>query len=117
MKRYLLDDIFNNSIYYQSILTYLKKDSMIKHLTLLLFIGLARGQIDTLWTKIYGDTGSVPESGHYIKETQDGGYIVLGKNNQHLWLFKTDQNGIQEWSQLFGDTSEVSIGNSLIQIY
>ena len=89
----------------------------IKPLTLLLFIGLARGQIDTLWTKIYGDTSSVPESGHYIKETQDGGYIVLGKNNQHLWLFKTDQNGIQEWSQLFGDTSEVSIGNSLIQIY
>ena len=87
----------------------------IKPLTLLLFIGLAWGQIDTLWTKIYGDTGSVPESGHYIKETQDGGYIVLGKNNQHLWLFKTDQNGIQEWSQLFGDTSEVSIGNSLIQ--
>ena len=87
--------------------------NLFKILILSLFTFTFGQQIE--WIQSYG--GIDDEYGESGQKTSDGGYIVLGKNNQHLWLFKTDQNGIQEWSQLFGDTSEVSIGNSLIQIY
>ena len=82
---------------------------------ILLFIGLAWGQVDTMWTKIYGDTsGSSPESGQSILQVDDSGFVTLGRNNQNLWLFKTDENGFQEWGNFFEDTLDAISGNSFI---
>ncbi|RLD38009.1 MAG: hypothetical protein DRI74_05205 [Bacteroidetes bacterium] len=63
---------------------------------------------DTLWTKIYGSTGS--DGGMSIKETSDGGYIVLasaGTNDEDLegadlsigkiWLIKLNSVGEIQW--------------------
>lgn len=46
-------------------------------------------------------------TGESVKQTADGGYIVVGTINTYhtladLWLLKTDQNGDAEWSIRFG---------------
>ena len=46
---------------------------MVKYISLLLFIGLAWGQVDTLWTNTFG--GSSSDYGYCVKQTTDGGYI------------------------------------------
>ena len=57
-----------------------------------------------------------------VQQTTDGGYIILGhtKPNGIRWdvyLIKTDDNGIEEWSQTFGDivTFSLDFGNSVQQ--
>ena len=46
-------------------------------------------------------------SGDSVQETQDGGYIIVGTTNSYetladIWMIKTDQNGEEEWSQIYG---------------
>jgi len=45
---------------------------MIKHFTLLLFIGLVWGQDDTSWTQTFG--GSEYDGAHSVQSTSDGGF-------------------------------------------
>ena len=45
--------------------------------------------------------------GESVQETQDGGYIIAGTTNSYetladIWMIKTDQNGEEEWSQIYG---------------
>ena len=47
------------------------------------------------------------DSGDSVQETQDGGYIIAGTTNSYetladIWMIKTDQNGEEEWSQIYG---------------
>jgi hypothetical protein len=71
---------------------------------------------DTLWTKSFG--GIQDERAYSVKQTYDGGYIVLGRTNQHFsndfWLVKTDELGDSLWTKTFGGESS-DIGRSVIQ--
>jgi len=83
---------------------------MVKYISLLLFIGLAWGQVDTLWTNTFG--GSSSDYGYCVKQTTDGGYIITGRTDSYgkggrdFWLIKTDSNGDSTWTKTFGGSSQ-----------
>ena len=70
------------------------------------------------WSQTFG--GSDQEIGYDIKQTADGGYIIVGYTKsfgnglKDVWLIKTDPNGEEEWSQTFGG-SESDVGQSVQQ--
>ncbi len=61
---------------------------------------------DTVWTKTFG--GTAGEEGRDIKETFDGGYIIAGwtessgAGGADVYLVKTDANGNEEWTTIYG---------------
>lgn len=64
-------------------------------------------QGDTLWSKLYGGIGL--NEGYCVRETSDGGYIILSGGND-LWLIKTDNHGDTLWTRVYsseGDSSDV----------
>ena len=69
---------------------------------------------DTLWTKTYANGGS-GEYAHDVQQTTDGGYILGGSTNgvgaggRDAYLIKTDANGVIQWTQTYGGTSNESI--------
>jgi hypothetical protein len=75
---------------------------------------------DTLWTKTYGDveSGSM-DMGNYVGQTADGGYIIAGvtsstSSGEFGLLIKTDNNGVMQWSKLYGideSSSDVSFAS------
>jgi len=58
-----------------------------------------------LWDKDFRDS---PFSfGYFVQQTRDGGYIVFGStspdnSNRQIYLLKTDSNGNELWSKVFG---------------
>jgi hypothetical protein len=58
------------------------------------------------WKKTFNN--SMVDEGHCVKQTNDGGYIILGSMwdynamGQFLWLIKTDKNGDKEWDKIYG---------------
>ena len=73
------------------------------------------------WTKSYGINA---ETGQYVQQTQDKGYIVTGgtasnSSSNHLYVFKTDSNGILQWTKRInggGCCAYNDFGNSIQQI-
>ena len=61
---------------------------------------------DTLWTKTYG--GSSADYGQFVRQTTDGGYIVVGGTysfgvgDGDVYLIKTDDYGDTLWTKTFG---------------
>ena len=59
---------------------------------------------DTLWTRTIGSGGW--ESGHCVRQTLDGGYIITGNHSygtsSNAWLVKTDAYGDTIWTRTFG---------------
>ena len=58
------------------------------------------------WIKTFG--GDEADWAHSVKQTDDGGYIITGYSSSYngndfndVWLLKTDENGIEEWSTTF----------------
>ncbi|TKJ43825.1 hypothetical protein CEE36_01530 [candidate division TA06 bacterium B3_TA06] len=64
---------------------------------------------DTLWTRIYGVDGGLYDNdeGSFVQETPDGGYIVIGSQNDtdglatNFWLLKTDEAGDTLWTRIY----------------
>ena len=62
-------------------------------------------QGDSIWTKTFVANGA--DEANSVQQTNDGGYIITGyieynEEDGEVWLLKTDGNGIQQWSQVFG---------------
>jgi len=63
-----------------------------------------------LWRKRYG--GGAFDNGYSLKQTADGGFIILGKTYSYgngdsdAFLVKTDASGNQLWYKTFGGTDE-----------
>jgi len=59
-----------------------------------------------LWDKVFGY--GIFDSGSEIRQTSDGGYIIVGKVNitggprGDIWLLKTDSGGNKLWAKEFG---------------
>ena len=59
-----------------------------------------------LYAKTYG--GDSTDVGYFIQQTQDGGYIIVGKTRSYgagdfdVWLIKTDANGDTLWTKTYG---------------
>jgi len=61
---------------------------------------------DLTWQKTYG--GSQWDEGRGVLERPDGGYVIVGYTSSYgvdgtdVWLFKTDSQGVIQWSGFFG---------------
>lgn len=63
---------------------------------------------NALWSKDFG--GINDEIGYCVQQTDDGGFIIVGEviiqgNMIDAWLIKTDGEGNEVWSQIYGGTN------------
>ena len=68
-----------------------------------------------LWDKTFG--GSDWDSGYFIQQTDDDGFIIIGSTNSFgpdndVWLIKTDADGNKQWDKTF-DFEGNDIGNCI----
>jgi hypothetical protein len=66
---------------------------------------------DSLWSKSYMEAGWDLAFGYFVRQTNDGGYIVTGEvadsflETRALLLLKTNAQGDVQWTQLYGENS------------
>ena len=84
--------------------------------TLFFLNGSTYGQSNIQWQRCYG--GSNAEDGYNIKNTLDGGYVVLGSSgsfdgdltnnmgSSDIWIIKLKKNGAIEWQKSYGGSSD-----------
>jgi hypothetical protein len=62
----------------------------------------------TIWTRVYG--GDDDDSGTFIQETSDSGYIILGATrsfgagSSDVYLIKIDATGDTPWTKTYDGT-------------
>jgi hypothetical protein len=69
------------------------------------------------WSKTFGGTGW--DDAFSVEETADGGYIIAGRTEStnpsgDIYLIKTDENGDESWSRVFGGAG-IEIGYAVEQ--
>ena len=70
----------------------------------------------TGWEQLFGEVFSY---GKDVKQTSDGGYVVVGQtaiNNDDVILLKTKADGSQEWVKTMGLPLEMERGRAVIQV-
>ena len=71
------------------------------------------------WQKTYG--GTKTDWGNSVKQTDDGGYIVLGSTASYgsgqwdIWVVKTNEHGDEEWNTTYGGTGFEQSGHSIVE--
>ena len=65
---------------------------------------------DTLWTKKFDNNGKC-DCFNNIEISSDGGFIIIGDSYTSsgigdIYLVKTDNQGIEEWHQIYSETSQ-----------
>lgn len=77
---------------------------------------------DTLWAKLYG--GQMIDECYDVKQTSDGGYIMVGKSfsfsangDYDVYVVKVNNQGVVQWSKTYGGstTNHNEIGYSIAQ--
>jgi len=71
---------------------------------------------DEVWNMTYG--GSYHDQVYDCELTDDGGYILTGyyaTTSSNVWLIKTNEYGVMQWSRSFGDLINPDIGNGVQQ--
>ncbi|MCK4576547.1 T9SS type A sorting domain-containing protein [candidate division WOR-3 bacterium] len=88
-------------------------------IVLFLFSSLLAQVPDTVWTRTYG--GTLEDACESVKQTSDGGYILVGETRSFssslwsdVWLIKTDSLGDTIWTKTYGKTGE-ELGYSVQQ--
>jgi len=68
------------------------------------------------WDRTFGGTGL--DWAHSVRQTSDGGYVLVGCISHDFWLVKTDSEGNKEWDKTFGgDWDHVDDAYSVQQTY
>jgi len=76
-------------------------------------------QAQNTWIKTYG--GDMVDEGWDVQQTEDGGYVVVGRTNsfgkgsKDVYVIKTDEKGDTLWTKTYGD-SLVDSGFSINQV-
>ena len=71
------------------------------------------------WTKTFGGIGN--DMGFSVQQTTDGGYIITGTANgisnidADVYLIKTDDLGVEQWTKNFGGANIIEEGSSVQQ--
>jgi len=63
------------------------------------------------WERQYGDSGQIiefPES-YSVRQTDDGGFIAIGRYGSEIWLIRTDLSGNMLWSTTCGRDLALSV--------
>lgn len=74
----------------------------------------------TLWTETYGGAGT--EYGHDIRQTSDGGFILIGSTTstgaggRDVFIVKIDSTGTELWSRTYGGAAHDD-GFSIRELY
>ena len=61
------------------------------------------------WSQTFGGTSN--DGAFSLQQTSDGGYIIAGTTESfsnllfNAYLIKTDGSGVEQWSQIYGDTA------------
>ena len=84
---------------------------------------IREGSSYTIFINIFG--GNDFDNGNLVKQTNDGGYIIVGESRSTdfgetgVCLLKIDSNGAQEWIHTFGfelsGNTDIGVGHSIIQ--
>jgi len=67
---------------------------------------------DTLWTRVYGDGNFFADYGFSVRQTLDGGYVIVGSTMSFgewlncIWLLRTDAKGDTLWTKTFSSSSD-----------
>ena len=92
---------------------------MIKSLLIILPIFLYSDP-NILWFQDHGGTGE-ESHGHYIHSCDDGGFIQVGEtydysnNSSKVFIVKTNENGLLDWSREIG-IGDHNLGNSVLEL-
>jgi hypothetical protein len=73
-----------------------------------------------IWERSFG--GSKNEYSMGFRQTSDNGFIITGitesyapQDTYHMWLIKTDENGIEQWNNTYGRDDYFSEGERVCQ--
>jgi hypothetical protein len=68
-------------------------------------------QGNQVWVK-YNDEG---KDGRFVRQTSDGGYIMVGAGSGNLFVLKTDANGEKVWSKTYPRPNGKTVDGNSIQ--